>query len=90
MCRIQTRIGKAVKVRNIIARKTHIDQNFQRRSCWTAEDRQSFLEALSLGFNINPVIEADISQCLKYSEEKGKDTSVFTERLNQGNRFIFL
>lgn len=85
---IKTKSETSKTVRNIIARKTYIDQNFQRRSCWESEDKQSFMDALSYGFNINPIIEADIYKCLEYSKEQGIDVSVFIERLNQGSRFI--
>ncbi len=55
--------------------RVRYDKRFQRRVVWTSKHKNAFLESLSRGWSLQPIITLDIRACQDYCASVGDFSS---------------
>ena len=70
--------------------RVYYDPKFQRRKVWQSDNKNKFLESLTLDRLVNPIAVVEVDSCLKFSEELRDQNSIeyFGQLRNEGYKYV--
>jgi len=69
--------------------EVYYDESFQRRVVWDNATLNKFIESMTKGWAISPIVVADVKKCLKHSKKSGDKVSIdyFAKILSGGHQY---